>query len=228
MILNRLFGQMKNPQERCGKGDLISEFDAALKSGSRARRLDNDPIGIENNPPGQAGYALQEILFAIEHEEPTSFRGRRISQAIEKGYIMASPRLRLLPVSGLETLIHHGALRSREGAAELTFDNLLNLRRFGVFGNPSLTSSIYLQQPNSDIAQNSSYWCEKGYPYRAELVLDAKIIASIKPIYLDPETILPNPWYDTLSNFGQSFFVMGGIPKEAIISYRFPNYSPAP
>jgi hypothetical protein len=203
--------------------DMVSQFERAITSRKHQKAQASKPLGLEDTLPSQARYALQTLDFTLKYEAESE-NMRRIIKAVDKGYIKISPRLMLLPLNGLDELIHYGAIKYE--SSETSFDNLRNLQRFGVFGNPDKHSTTYLQLPGSDMAQNSSDWCGKEFPYRIEIELDAKVIEKIKPIYLDPETILPNPMCDTLVNFGQSYFILGGIPKEAIKSYRFPYYFP--
>lgn len=103
-------------------------------------------------------------------------------------------------------LVHRGAIRNGS-------DNLENLKRLGVFGNPDPESPTYLQTPGECIARN-------GNPSEEEsitLFVDIQRLLRQRSLFIDPETIDGSAPEARMWN---SYFVLGGIPARAITSFR--------
>ena len=92
-----------------------------------------------------------------------------------------------------ETLIHVGIV---EGSEE------------SVYGDQSDNAATYLMVEGSDILTN-----DQANTGRRTLVVDTEKLFKLRSVFVDPETIYSEVPGDTL---GKSFFILGGIPKEAI------------
>lgn len=118
----------------------------------------------------------------------------------------------LFPLIPEETiLIHKGILVNGQ-------NNLHNLEKYAVFGNPSEKAPTYLSRINQALMINTVPDCI--------LAVDTKKLSKKRSIFIDPETI-----YSSNEDIGDSYFVLGGIPKEAIIEILYnkrillnPNY----
>lgn len=118
----------------------------------------------------------------------------------------------LFPLIPEETIfIHKGLLVNGQ-------NNLNNLEKYAVFGNPSEKAPTYLSGINETPMTNALPDCI--------LAVDTKKLSKKRSIFIDPETI-----YSSNEDIGDSYFVLGGIPKEAIIEILYnkrtvsnPNY----
>ena len=91
-------------------------------------------------------------------------------------------------------------------------NNIENLRRYGVFGDPDITFPTYLMRPGS----NPVVYGRKDS--RVALFVDKKKLMDKRSIFIDPESIAEDPYLN--DKLGDSYFVLGGIPGEAIVGFR--------
>lgn len=92
-------------------------------------------------------------------------------------------------------------------------NNITNLVQNGVWGNPDLRSPIYLAREARfvlpGINPNIDY---------AKLRVDAKELLTKRTLFYDPETLRGSSNHGDV--LGNAYFVLGGIPKEAIYEYE--------
>ncbi len=105
-------------------------------------------------------------------------------------------------------LVHIGILDERTKAS---------LKEYGVLGNPSESVATYLSTGN---------WGGECYSEMAEK--DSIVIVTLKMqellqrrnMFIDPESIDENMFSRWSNELGKIFFVLGGIPHEAIDEIR--------
>lgn len=98
-------------------------------------------------------------------------------------------------------LIHKGQLTNGQ-------NNINNLERYAIFGSPSEKSPTYLSEINQALMINSLPDCI--------LAIDSKRLSEKRSVFIDPETISSSN-----ESIGDSYFILGGIPKEAIIEVLY-------
>ncbi len=87
-------------------------------------------------------------------------------------------------------------------------NNLKNLEEYAIFGNPSERYPTYLSNINRSLLTYSTPDCI--------LAIDTKKLSKKRSIFIDPETIKSSN-----ESVGDAYFVLGGIPKEAIIEILY-------
>ena len=114
-------------------------------------------------------------------------------------------------------------------------DNIQNLLQYGVFGDKEVNHPTYLMRPNSGIVPLG--WGtgkRRSVENQVTLFIDKQKLLERRSVFIDPETIempiihqMPKEMMRAevhpsfLGNRrGDSYFVLGGIPQEAIIEYR--------
>lgn len=113
-----------------------------------------------------------------------------------------------------DKLVHFGVKKSYFDS--LSFDNEKNLEELSVWGN-----SFYEGHPTylmrEELTPNEialkGFWTsnpEKG----VRIIVDTNELLKFRNVFLDPESL--STCYN--DEFGKSFFVLGGIPKESIMS----------
>ncbi len=108
----------------------------------------------------------------------------------------------LFPIEPKTNILTHKGLLVNEQ------DNLSNLEKYAIFGNPSEKAPTYLSEINQPLMINSIPDCI--------LAVDTKKLSEKRSIFIDPETILSSN-----ESVGDSYFILGGIPKEAIIEISY-------
>lgn len=118
-------------------------------------------------------------------------------------YLRISERQCLLFPIKLKTdiLIHKGLLINGQ-------NNISNLERYAIFGNSSEKSPTYLSEINQALMINSLPDCI--------LAIDTERLSEKRSVFIDPETISSSN-----ESVGDSYFILRGIPKEAIVEVLY-------
>ncbi|MCA9477951.1 MAG: hypothetical protein KC535_02275 [Nanoarchaeota archaeon] len=115
--------------------------------------------------------------------------------------------------------IHKGFMR-REGTT--SFDNYISLETKNIFGDEQGITYLSSRE-NSDVTLSSHSQHSQQDPEFVTIYVNPKKLIQLRSIFHDPEMIDPNPLYDVKADYGNTFFVFGGIPKEAIIKIEKNN-----
>jgi len=91
-------------------------------------------------------------------------------------------------------------------------NNLTNLKEDGVFGNPDEKMETYLMRCGGFV---NTFGTMKGRK-SIRLWVDTEKLIAKRNIFLDPYVISDNYFHERL---GDSYFVLGGIPRESIIDF---------
>jgi hypothetical protein len=99
-------------------------------------------------------------------------------------------------------------------------DNLVNLKTWGVFGDYQECAATYLMRPGavSEIFGGQN-WSMDNF---VTLFIDRDELMKRRSVFLDPETISDDMFGEKPLD---SYFVLGGIPREAITSFNASNGS---
>ena len=108
-----------------------------------------------------------------------------------------------------EYLIHIGTVKNRK------FNNIDNLSKKGLFGDPRPKAATYLS-PLSKLTQPVLPIIGKGN--RVMLLINKKALAKLRGIYIDPEVVVRVEYHDKIGN---AFIVFGGIPEIAVQGLSF-------
>ncbi len=135
-----------------------------------------------------------------------------LQQGVSNGYAqIREGQVQLLPVINPPNLLHRGVFDEK---------TIHSLQEQGVFGNPNSRYATYL---------SSSNWSGETYSEmedRSKIVilqLNTSELLRRRSVFIDPESL--NEYClcgNGLSELGKMFFVLGGIPKEAISDLWFP------
>lgn len=198
-----------------------------VRVGTKTFRFENKDVRMKLK--GDAGELLEVTEYgALNSTNRNAGCTNHIKQIIyekwksaeKKGYTnLTSKRIYLLPIEPDTTyksldwgiLVHQGLIINGT-------NNIENLLRLGVFGNPSIDSPTYIMKMGSGILTGTRG--PKDYGNEVTLFLDKRKLLEKRSIFIDPETIGKNGETLTGDIEGHSFFVLGGIPKEAIKKYR--------
>lgn len=134
---------------------------------------------------------------------------------------ISGTRIYLLPVEHIQPvkpgwdnlLVHYGQTIGNG------WSNLENLSQRGVFGVPSLDYPTYLMAQGANIQTFGT--CIEGQCDGVTIFIELEKLLEKRTLFIDPETIGwngDNPLVPDVE--GHSFFVLGGIPKEAIKEIR--------
>lgn len=171
-------------------------------------------------------------FLSLNYSENNGFSEgyRHWRKALEKGFIEINEgKVSLVPVQpdyntfGIQKkeenyLIHKGLIKYNGK------NNLTNLEEFGVFGDPNEKIPTYLMTDSEAFtfprfeASNEVYLC-----------IDKRELLKRRTVFIDPNSIETSIYKDCILIdigdiiLGNSFFIMGGIPKEAIRSYFIPS-----
>jgi hypothetical protein len=100
-------------------------------------------------------------------------------------------------------------------------NNINNLNTHGVFGNPNVRAPTYLCRPSHSLAFYVGDE-QSAIDFEVSLVVRLDELMRRRSLFVDPETFsMPVSW----EGIGDSFFVLGGIPREAIASFNASNGS---
>lgn len=123
---------------------------------------------------------------------------------------------------GDDILVHDGFMKAPthffQGHRD-AFSNYENMWRRGVFGNPDKQTPTYLKTRYASLCSNQlSLELEQG-GYKIRVLVDEGVLLKHRSIYLDPESL-----HGRSRRFGDrvgdSYFLLGGIPKEAILGFQ--------
>jgi len=100
-----------------------------------------------------------------------------------------------------DILIHKGLLINGQ-------NNISNLEKYAIFGSSSEKFPTYLSEINQALMINNLPDCI--------LAINTKKLSEKRSVFIDPETI------SSFNEFiGSSYFILGGIPKEAIVEVLY-------
>ena len=177
---------------------------------------------------GQVSHELEQLEYSLQHGNTILLQkinnplAQRFGVRYMKGRILLYPTIPETNINGEEQnyLEHVGTLIYLDTNSGRTNNNLENLRTHGVFGSPETNIPTYLMSPASHVANFEAY--RRSGSSRIDLMVDKKILLEKRNIFVDPETIehIDEPVYLLGDQLGNSYFVLGGIPKEAIISFH--------
>ncbi len=133
---------------------------------------------------------------------------QRIEYAINRKYIaIRDNRITLIPVVPQQKqIIHIGILDNK---------SLNTLREIRVFGNPSVRAPTYLKLSGS----KAKAFSMKKSENKILLTIDSIKLLERRNVFIDPEALQEGTDYQPgrWDYLGETFFVCGGIPYEAII-----------
>ncbi len=150
---------------------------------------------------------VRKAAEAMKDGKPLPYGISNLQKAEKDGYIeidWKTGRIKLLPIPvGCfpEKLLHCGEDRVPENA---------------VLGNPDSTAPTYIKTPGSIVMilpQQSTAGLKTYY-------LNTEVLVSSRCIYIDPEAlrgVIGRGFVENGFEYGHSFIVLGGIPREAIV-----------
>ena len=114
----------------------------------------------------------------------------------------------LLPVVPDSVVLAHAGLIFTENGS-----NLSSLRRYGVWGNPDEDFPTYVKTPHCSVTGSQE-------PDIA-LHIDTQELVKRRSVFIDPESVTgEGTGLGTIEGvLGKTYFVCGGIPREAITGY---------
>ncbi len=206
------------------------ELDEILRTAPESRIVKPQLVGEDNLPKHlvqllhchstppvtSAGEDYQRYQKAVEHYGLTIKDGKVFLRPITDMGLFYCDGERFTREDGTPFLVHIGRFRGSRvpfSNDDVPFDNIDNLQRFGVFGNPSEQHGTYLQRPDAQMTLFG------GAKTDISLFVDVKELLQRRSVFVDPETIRSR---SVLSHerLGGAYFIVGGVPKEAIFSYK--------
>ena len=188
---------------------------------------------ITASPSTAAENALFFLQQRVGHPSVDVDSSARIGSNSDQGITLESGKLAARPVDISEVLrnrnyapvlVHDGYLIKYiykfDGRGRVSLDNTEQVIQNGIFGNPSTTDMTYLKIDGAGIAGNELMDHDVKKSSRVRLFIDPDKLAQSRSVFSDPE-----PFYSRLEGdvIGQSYFVLGGIPAEAIIGIANQN-----
>lgn len=159
---------------------------------------------------------LSEILDILGRElmrNPADFFNISplfLEMALTKRFVIYENNvLKLLPVIPKSPLLFHkGSIKYGSS------DNLDQMEMKGIFGNSDMHSPTYVSTTGNVL---TNYY---DFNHKPDIILtiDRDLLLDRRRIFIDPESITSNINFG--SEFEKTFFVLGGIPVEAITSYE--------
>jgi hypothetical protein len=190
--------------------------------GTKTFKINDKDVRLSLN--GDAGMNLGAnepwlVNSKTKSEQAPSYQQWRAAE--DKGYLkFKNKRIYLLPTEpDTSTPFEDYGLLVHLGLVVNGTDNFQNLSRYGVFGNPYSEFPTYIMKHGANIMNNGFGLADEVD--RIALFIDKKQLLKKRSIFIDPESI-GGDGSDMVGDIeGHSFFVLGGIPKEAIHSYRY-------
>jgi len=201
-------------------------LDGILENGADSDIVKPDLIGIHN----VKGLVLERLMLwelclekELAEEDHSEFyrkliRAKEMDVGIrfeqKKAYLdpLGFDRLDQLSDPHADYLAHIGSLFGTEA------NNLTNLRERGVFGNPDPQYPTYLMRHASGTTTLTN-----GSLYGISLFIDKTKLCERRTVFIDPESITEDGWLRDV--LGHSYFIVGGIPREAIVEYTITGQS---
>ena len=129
-----------------------------------------------------------------------------LQTAVERGCIhIEEGRAILVPIIPTDSVLTHRGVLDEQ--------RLAMLREQGVFGNPERRHPTYLHGSGYIGEINAA---SAPHDQHVVLKISVPLLLERRTIFIDPESI------DEYMALGKSFFVCGGIPKEAIVDGWMP------
>ncbi len=208
---------------------VATALDDILEKGAESKIVKPTSLRIGDVAQSELRYAFEywNYLMRFVNECGESFLSRRHpsffhdycklieATKLDYGVSIENEELVLYPIEPDIALLSHFGLMIVK-----PYNNLRNLREHGVFGCPDSRYPTYLARHGSYISISDT----TGFD-RLTLIIDKDKLMQKRNIFIDPETIDEDS--KMKDKLGNSYLVLGGIPREAIINYRLrESYSP--
>lgn len=186
---------------RIGKGDIdnarVTEYLDDLESWYRKGEIsEDDPLMRGWKNCQEAGY------IEIDPQGKVFF-------------LPVDPRLVAKKGKSFSFLLHHGELQGKG-------NNRANLQQNGVFGNPDQRCPTYLMLHDSGMTT----FPRKDEGEQVDIQINIGKLLERRSIFIDPESMSlcgVTPPHYTRDKFGDSYIILGGIPKESIDQITIPT-----
>ncbi len=168
--------------------------------------------------PASTFIASQSFLNGVKEDKdiPVNQSTIGIRSALRQGFVeLVEGNVNLLALKSSPTSLHQRSIDSIEIREQF--------KSLAILGNPDIMAPTYVAGPRWN---GETYgWETVRYKVEDRIVvrIDPQILFEQRSIFIDPETI--NQYADREDDFcelGRAFFVLGGIPKEAILQIEYP------
>ncbi len=200
--------------------DVYVSFCDALAKSKESKKIKPSVISVDNiTGPVQRSLQFWNTMLQTKF----SLYYPKLNQAIKKGLgvKIKDNTVFLQPVDIIKLsdrpFKHRGVIEGANG------NNIENLVVHSCFGSPEVVVATYIAHPDGQVLtfQENVFGVRK-ITSRVDLLLDPAKLLEYRNVFVDPETISEEGFgqFGPKDVFGHSFFVVGGIPKEAIVDFK--------